>query len=117
MSKTYKVGYGRPPKASRFSKGQSGNPKGRPKKVPSDEVALLDRVLMKPASRSDANDRESLSLSRLVVRQLVREAAEGNLEAVLFVVKHWRPQENASNLVQITLRGGLPRRNGIPTKV
>ncbi len=27
----YEVGYGKPPAASRFKKGQSGNPKGRPK--------------------------------------------------------------------------------------
>src|SRR4051812_4337181 len=27
----YDVGYGRPPKATRFRKGQSGNPRGRPK--------------------------------------------------------------------------------------
>lgn len=27
----YEVGYKRPPKNSRFKKGQSGNPKGRPK--------------------------------------------------------------------------------------
>ena len=28
-----KVGYGKPPKHSQFKKGQSGNPKGRPKEV------------------------------------------------------------------------------------
>ena len=27
----YDVGYGKPPKATRFRKGQTGNPKGRPK--------------------------------------------------------------------------------------
>src|SRR5262245_4838454 len=27
----YKVGYGKPPKDTQFRKGQSGNPKGRPK--------------------------------------------------------------------------------------
>lgn len=27
----YKVGYGKPPKHTQFKKGQSGNPKGRPK--------------------------------------------------------------------------------------
>ena len=27
----YEVGYGKPPKHTRFKKGQSGNPKGRPK--------------------------------------------------------------------------------------
>jgi Family of unknown function (DUF5681) len=30
MSK-YKTGYGRPPKATQFKRGKSGNPKGRPK--------------------------------------------------------------------------------------
>jgi hypothetical protein len=28
---SYEVGYGKPPSGTRFSKGQSGNPKGRPK--------------------------------------------------------------------------------------
>ena len=28
----YEVGYGKPPKATRFKKGQSGNPKGRPRR-------------------------------------------------------------------------------------
>lgn len=27
----YDVGYGRPPEETRFKKGQSGNPRGRPK--------------------------------------------------------------------------------------
>ena len=30
-SAEYQVGYGRPPQHTRFPKGQSGNPKGRPK--------------------------------------------------------------------------------------
>ena len=29
--KSYDVGFGKPPKNSRFKPGQSGNPKGRPK--------------------------------------------------------------------------------------
>jgi len=32
VAREYEVGYGRPPKATRFKKGQSGNPWGRPKK-------------------------------------------------------------------------------------
>ena len=31
MERKYDVGYGKPPKHSRFKKGKSGNPKGRPK--------------------------------------------------------------------------------------
>ncbi|MCY3732928.1 MAG: DUF5681 domain-containing protein, partial [Chloroflexi bacterium] len=31
MERKYDVGFGKPPKHSRFKKGKSGNPKGRPK--------------------------------------------------------------------------------------
>ena len=31
QSRNYEVGWGRPPQASRWRPGQSGNPKGRPK--------------------------------------------------------------------------------------
>ena len=42
------VGYGRPPKASQFKKGQSGNPGGRPPKTPG------QRVHCGPGARRDA---------------------------------------------------------------
>ena len=31
MSEKYEIGYRKPPKATRFKAGQSGNPKGRPR--------------------------------------------------------------------------------------
>jgi hypothetical protein len=39
-----RVGYGCPPKETRFKRGQSGNPKGRPKRAPTVH-AVLDKVL------------------------------------------------------------------------
>lgn len=38
--KKYEVGYGKPPKQGQFKKGQSGNPKGRPKKKNPVEVEM-----------------------------------------------------------------------------
>jgi hypothetical protein len=35
-NRKYEVGHGKPPKATRFQKGKSGNPKGRPKKKDED---------------------------------------------------------------------------------
>jgi hypothetical protein len=38
------VGYGNPPKATRFKKGQSGNPNGRPKNKPSMVTDILQAI-------------------------------------------------------------------------
>ena len=42
--KPYRVGYGRPPLASRFKPNQTGNPKGRPRR-PLSLRAVVDKVL------------------------------------------------------------------------
>ncbi|MDB5317781.1 MAG: hypothetical protein JWO26_370 [Rhodospirillales bacterium] len=46
--RNYKVGYGRPPQGTRFKKGQSGNPKGRPKGAV-DMGSVFQRVVARPS--------------------------------------------------------------------
>jgi hypothetical protein len=49
------VGYGKPPKHTRFRKGQSGNPKGRPKKNHTNMNELImkeNELIMKEMSTS-----------------------------------------------------------------
>lgn len=48
----YEVGYGKPPKSTRFRKGQSGNPKGRPK-----------------GSRNFANDLDDVLNAKMMVNE------------------------------------------------
>ena len=43
-SPDYEVGFGRPPKAHQFKKGQSGNPNGRKKRRPSVGDVWLETV-------------------------------------------------------------------------
>ena len=62
--KPFEVGYGKPPQASRFRKGQSGNPGGRPrkKKAPPTEIihdSESDAILRKELDRLvDFTDRD-----------------------------------------------------------
>jgi hypothetical protein len=50
------VGYGRPPKATRFRKGESGNPRGRPKGSKNKHPALneerMKAILLQEAYRT-----------------------------------------------------------------
>jgi hypothetical protein len=77
----YEVGYGKPPAATRFVKGQSGNRKGRPK-----DAKNLDTILRKVGQQKvtiKGNGR-SRSISKLEasVLQLVNKAASGDIRAI-----------------------------------
>lgn len=62
----YEVGFARPPKATRFKKGQSGNPKGRPK---ASEVVDVHGALQKVLAR-----RVRITVSGQIRRVTIRQA-------------------------------------------
>lgn len=81
----YDIGYGKPPAATRFAKGQSGNPRGRPRKPkpppPRFSDGLSERFLRDEAYR-DVTLRENgkpikLPTTQAVIRSLGMEAIKG----------------------------------------
>jgi hypothetical protein len=76
----YKVGYARPPKASRFKRGQSGNPKGRPRgrcNLGTDLAAELNEHV---TVREDGRARR-VSKQRALIKSLMSKALGGDVRA------------------------------------
>ena len=61
---SYEVGYGKPPRSGQFRKGQSGNPKGRPKGARGVK-SLLDDALSKEITVSEGARRRGLQKGKL----------------------------------------------------
>ena len=84
----YEVGYGKPPKDSRFKLGQSGNPNGRPKgsrnRVPSEfERNRLHAIIHDEANRMiqihDAKGKKRyITVKQAVIRAIAVNALKGH---------------------------------------
>jgi hypothetical protein len=85
----YEVGYGKPPRHTRFKKGQSGNPRGRPPGSKSLST-LLCEALNEPVVVTENGERRKISMRRAIAKQVVNQAAKGNWRAVkiLFDMLH-----------------------------
>jgi hypothetical protein len=78
---TYDVGFGKPPKASQFCKGSSGNPKGRPKGR-CNLATILARTLKEKVVINENGVRKTVTKLEAAVKQLVNQAASGDLVAM-----------------------------------
>jgi hypothetical protein len=77
----YEVGYGKPPRHTRFRKGQSGNPRGRP--AGSKNLAtILAKALDETVVVTENGRRRRIPKREAIVTQLVNRSAQADLKAV-----------------------------------
>jgi hypothetical protein len=86
---TYDVGYRKPPVSTRFQKGKSGNPSGRPKNSdqPLDRGQILENIENEKMIVIENGKRKWISKTEIDVRQLVTKACQGNMTAARLLLK------------------------------
>jgi len=122
MSETnreYAANYRKPPLDTRFKKGQSGNPHGRPKK---NLPGLLVAALNEPVFVTTDGRRRKITKREVIVTQMVNESAGANLRATKMLIDMIKDIEMKASAepppeppVRPSRRGGDQRRRGVNT--
>jgi hypothetical protein len=87
-----RIGYKRPPLATQFNPGQSGNPKGRPKGA-KNLLAALQIELNTRVAVTENGKRRAITKREAVVKQLVNKAASGDPRALPILLNELRLYE------------------------
>ncbi len=82
----YEVGYKKPPKATQFAKGQSGNPSGRPKGK-RNWATVLHAALEQKVTITENNGQRKVSKLEAATMQLVNKAAAGDQHAIRLLLQ------------------------------
>lgn len=114
----YGIGYCKPPEHSRFQKGRSGNPGGRPKKLKG-----LNELLDVELQQIMQVDGKSVQLQHMLVRSLIRHALQGKQAAMNIVFAHLASHDEKNDTEEstpdiddkITLRRWLCMTGAVPS--
>lgn len=115
---TYEVGYKKPPKATRFQKGKSGNPSGRPKeRTPAlDAGIILEAIDNEEITVKIDGKRKRMTKAEIQFRQLFTKAIKGDLPAARLIVKmasgYFAPEERRTYGLEVIGQTEAIRRFG-----
>ncbi len=104
----YEVGYGKPPMATRFKPGQSGNPRGRPKRIPTLAECVEREARRTIVATEDGTARRMSKLDALAKR-LMQQALKGDARStqqVIHLLALTQASAEAAHVAQDAERAG-----------
>jgi hypothetical protein len=113
----YEVGYGKPPKHSRFRKGVCANPRGRGKRRPFEAEEILKEVLFAEMDYKEGGNETSLA-SRDRRPDARRKGGQGDIASAVLLLKmrtHAKKHGDGGPIV-IRIINALPNNNIIRKK-
>lgn len=102
----YEIGYGRPPRHSRFKPGQSGNPKGRPRGRKNVHT-ILEETLYRPVPITENGRKRKVPAIEAMFLGLLRKSLDGDLRAVSQISK-------LMTMLQAASAGATETKSGTP---
>jgi hypothetical protein len=91
----YPVGYGKPPEHTRFKKGRTGNPRGRPRRA-KNLATLLGAALDGKVTVTEHGRRRTITKREAMIAQLVNRSAQAGLKAMAIVLGMMQENEPVS---------------------
>lgn len=108
----YESGYRKPPEQTKFAKGKSGNPKGRPRKLQAPELAenIVERMYRELCATAVVNGKEvRISGFEAACRGLIRTASSGDPKTCLKAIGVLFEQERQLMLEEVLKLGIDPK--------
>ena len=104
MMGDYEVGYGKPPKATRFKPERSGNPKGRPRGRRNKRSVIREVIDRKVTLRENGKTRR-VSVFEALVESLVAKALKGSINdqiKLIQLIEKYAPEKLEKHVLEKT---------------
>ena len=92
----YEVGYGKPPRHTRFTKGRSGNPRGRSPGAKNLKT-LLSEALNELVIVAENGGRRKVTKREAIIKQLVNQSATADWRAIKILLDLIREIEDQTD--------------------
>jgi hypothetical protein len=110
----YTIGYGKPPKDSRFKAGNNANPHGRPKRKPLALAKTMQDFQGKLSRYTESGRAKTARRQDLISKKVVNDAVKGDVKSAEMLLNLWDHLKRNGDVGTRTIRisNWLPDRPG-----